>query len=104
MSLPSACKYGLLALVLTVLPVRAAENFGCDTVRSEWFREWYQWGELKHYLDNNCDFTTYMTETTGEWGTAEPFQFSINGNSYRWNKYYLDGFRVDSRVMAARKI
>lgn len=100
MCLRSACKYGLLALALMALPVRAAENFGRDTVRSEWFREWYQWGELKHYLDNSCDFTTYMTETTGEWGTAEPFLFSINGNSYRWNKYYLDGFRVDSRVMA----
>ena len=41
-----------------------------------------------------------MTETTGEWGTPEGFMFSINGNSYRWNKYYLDGFRVDSRILA----
>ena len=96
----SFVSYGILLFALMALPLRAAENFGRDTVRSEWMREWYQWGELKHYLDNHCDFTTYMTETTGEWGTVEPFQFSINGNSYRWNKYYLDGFRVDSRIMA----
>ena len=73
---------------------------GMDSVSSEWFREWYQWGELRHYLDNNSDVSVYQLETTGEWSTPEPLVFSINGNSYRWNKYYLDGFRVDSRVMA----
>ena len=67
-------------------------------MRSEWFREWYQWGELQHYLDNNSDVSVYLSETTGEWATPEPLLFSMNGNSYRWNKYYLDGFRVDSRI------
>ena len=71
-----------------------------DTVSSEWMREWYQYGDLRHYLDNHCDVTSYLTETTGEWSTPEPYFFSINGNSYRWNKYYLNGFRVDSRVDA----
>ena len=71
-----------------------------DTVRSDWMREWYQWGDLRHYLDNYCDVTTYQTETTGGWGAPEPYYFSINGNSYRWNRYYIDGFRVDSRIAA----
>lgn len=71
-----------------------------DSVNSQWFRDWYQWGELRHYIDNYCDFTVYSSETTGEWATPEPLLFSINGNSYRWNKYYLDGFRVDSRISA----
>ena len=73
---------------------------GCDTVTARWMREWYQWGELQHYLDNYCDVTTYLSETTGEWATPEPLLFSINGNSYRSNRYYLDGFRVDSRIEA----
>ena len=89
----------ILVFFLT-LPLFAAANFGRDTVTSEWFREWYQWSELKHFLDNNCDFTVYSSETTGEWGTPEPFLFSINGNSYRWNKYYLNGFRLDNRTVA----
>ncbi len=76
----------------------AAVNNGVDTVRSNWFREWYQWGELRHYLDNNCDVSIYMSETTGEWATPEPLLVSLNGNSYRWNKYYLNQFRVDSRT------
>ena len=90
----------LLSIVLLPLSLTAAANMGMDTVRSEWFREWYQWNELSHYLDNYCDVTTYLSETTGEWTTPEPYLFSINGNSYRWNKYYLNGFRVDSRVDA----
>lgn len=81
-------------------PLFAAADFGMDTVSSEWIREWYQYGDLRHYLDNHCDVTTYLTETTGEWSTPEPYFFSINGNSYRWNKYYLNGFRLDSRADA----
>lgn len=88
----------LLALLCT--PMWAAVDFGMDTVSAEWFREWYQWGELQHYLDNNSDVSTYLVETTGEWATPEPLLVSINGNSYRWNKYYLNHFRVDSRIEA----
>ena len=76
----------------------AAVNNGVDTVTAEWFREWYQWGDLKHYLDNNSDISVYQSETTGDWTAPEPLIFSLNGNSYRWNKYYLDNFRLDSRI------
>lgn len=73
---------------------------GVDSVSSEWMREWYQYGDLRHYLDNHCDMTTYLVETTGEWATPEQQLFSINGNSYRWNKYYLNDFRINSRINA----
>ena len=93
----------LLALIVyTALswPLFAAANFGVDTVSSEWFREWYQWGDLRHYLDNACDVTVYQGETTGGWSSPEALKVSVNGNSYRWNRYYIDGFRVDSRIHA----
>lgn len=90
----------VMMIACLALPLFAAANFGRDTVTSEWFREWYQWNELKHFLDNNCDVTNYLSETTGQWATPDALLFSINGNSYRWNKYYLDGFRVDSRITA----
>ena len=78
----------------------AAVNNGIDTVSSEWFRDWYQWGDLKHYLDNNNDVSVYQSETTGDWTAPEPLIVSLNGNSYRWNRYYLNHFRLDSRVTA----
>ena len=89
-----------LFLSLSTLPLLAAANMGMDSVSSSWMREWYQYGDIKHYLDNHCDVTTYQVETTGEWAAQEPLIMSINGNSYRWNKYYLDGFRIDSRITA----
>ena len=95
-------KRALLVILVFCLPwpLLAVTNRGMDSIKSEWFREWYQWGELRHYLDNNSDVSVYQVETTGEWATPEPLIFSINGNSYRWNKYYLNNFRVDSRTDA----
>ena len=60
----------------------------------------YQSGDLRHYLDNYSDYVTYEAETTGEWGLPEQMVFSINGNSYRWNRLYLNGFRIDSRFQS----
>ena len=90
----------LIVCLATTLRLIAAADMGTDSITAEWMREWYQWGDLRHYLDNYCDVTTYQVETTGGWATPEPLLFSINGNSYRWNKYYLNGFRVDSRIQA----
>ena len=95
-------RYILICTLYSVLctPLFAAVNFGVDTVSSEWFREWYQWGDLRHYLDNACDVTVYQGETTGGWSSPEAMKVSVNGNSYRWNRYYIDGFRIDSRIYA----
>lgn len=93
------CKTFIVLLCWT-LSSYAAADFGVDTVASEWFRDWYQWNELRHYLDNNSDVSTYLVETTGEWSAPEPLLVSINGNSYRWNRYYLNGFRLDRRAEA----
>jgi len=86
--------------LLTAFPLWASVSFGVDTISSEWVREWYQWGSLQHYLDNHSDVSVYQVETTGDWANPEPLIVSFNGNSYRWNKYYLNGFRVDSRTQA----
>lgn len=85
---------------LSTLHAEAFPTFGVDSVSSEFFREWYQSGDLRHYLDNYSDYVTYEAETTGEWGLPEQMVFSINGNSYRWNRLYLNGFRIDSRFQS----
>ena len=84
-------------VVAIVQTMTAAPTFGVDSASSEFFREWYQWSELNHYLDNMSDYVTYETETTGEWSQPDQQVFSIRGNSFRWNKYYYQGFRIDSR-------
>lgn len=83
-----------------MLRAEAFPVFGVDSVSSTFFRECYQWGELPHYLDNFSDYCIYEAETTGEWSLPEQMVFSVNGNSFKWNRYYLDGFRIDSRMFA----
>lgn len=90
----------VLCLGVQMLHAEAFPTFGVDSVSSEFFREWYQSGDLRHYLDNYSDYVTYEAETTGEWGLPEQMVFSINGNSYRWNRLYLNGFRIDSRFQS----
>lgn len=46
-------------------------GFGTEARSSEFFREWYQYGELQHYLDNYSDYVVYEAETTGEWALPE---------------------------------
>ena len=70
---------------------------GIDTIASSFFGQWYQTADLGHYLDNYNDYTVYETETTGEWNLGDQMVFSIAGNSFRQNKYRLNGMRIDSR-------
>ena len=92
-------RFGLLVLIVCSAHAVAWASplMGVDSVESSFFREWYQSGELVHYLDNMTDYVTYEAETTGEWYLPEQKVFSIRGNSYKWNKYYYQDFRIDSR-------
>lgn len=72
--------------------------FGIDSIASSFFGQWYQTTDLGHYLDNANDFTVYESETTGEWNLGDRNVFSIAGNSFRQNKYRLNGMRIDSRA------
>ncbi len=74
--------------------------YGTEVATSEFFREWYQYGELPHYLDNYSDYVVYEAETTGEWALPEQMVFSVHGNSFRWNRYYMNDFRIDSRFFS----
>ncbi|MFI3269918.1 MAG: hypothetical protein SNG14_05190 [Rikenellaceae bacterium] len=75
-------------------------KYGTETTPSSYFEERYHYNNLVHYLDNQNLHITYQAETTGEYNQPDRMIFSVDGNSYRWNRYYLDGFRIDSRYFA----
>lgn len=81
----------------TLVRAEAFPSIGQDTVSSEFFRLHYLTGDLGHYLDNYSDYVFYEAETTGEWNLTERQVFSISGNSFRQNKFSLNGMRIDSR-------
>lgn len=90
----------LIAGLLLLMPLSgnaSAPGYGIDTVIGMWMRDWYHYNDWMHYLDNYCTLVTVEQETTGEYNHTARQVFSIAGNSYKWNKYYVNGFRVDSR-------
>ncbi|HRY97880.1 MAG TPA: hypothetical protein P5550_02380, partial [Bacteroidales bacterium] len=50
---------------------------------------------LGNFLDNSVHAVVFQTETAGDIGLADPLVFSLQGSSWLWNRYYLDGLRND---------
>ena len=71
-----------------------------DSVKAEFFRDFYHQGHLAHWLDGYSDRTVYQGLHVGQWDESGQLMFSVDGNSYRWNRYYMDGFRIDNRFTA----
>ena len=87
-----------------MLRAEAFPVFGVDSVSSTFFREWYLTPDLGHYLDNYSDYVVYESETTGEWNLGDQNIFSIAGNSFRQNKYWFNGMRIDSRAQVGHTL
>lgn len=71
---------------------------GQTNYSSDFFRDRLLHNTMESFLDNYNDFLIYQTTTHGDFNTPDQTVISIQGNSYRWNKYYLDGFRMDNRI------
>ena len=70
---------------------------GQDTISASFFKEWYHQGNPVHYLEALNDHVIYQDVHVGQWSEGDQLIFSIDGNSYRQNRFYLNGFRVNSR-------
>lgn len=84
----------LLLVSGTLASVHAA---GGDTLSVDFADRWYHQGNLVHYLEAMNDHTVYQDVHTGQWSEGNRLIFSIDGNSYRQNRFYMNGFRTDSR-------
>ena len=90
---------GWMSLSALWMRAEVFPSLGVDSVRSAFFREQYVTTDLGHYLDNYNDYVVVESETTGEWNIGDRMIFSIAGNSFRQNRYWWNGMRVDSRAM-----
>lgn len=104
MKAPKLLVIGLALCLSSIMRAEAFPVFGVDTTDSRYFREIYQTTDLGHYLDNGNAFTVYESETTGEWNLGDRNIFSIGGNSFRQNKYTLNGMRIDSRTQTGNTL
>ncbi len=90
-------------IATTVLLIRLMIVLGQtpeDTVGAQFVRDRFHQGHLTTWLDAMDDHTVMQGLHTGHWDELGQLMFSVDGNSYRWNKYYRDGFRVDNRFQA----
>ena len=71
-----------------------------DSVSAAFFRDFYHQGHLAHWLDALSDHTVYQGLHLGQWDESGQLMFTIDGNSFRWNRFYIDGFRIDNRFTA----
>ena len=81
------------ALATAICPFVTAQ----DTLSVDFFNEWYHQGNLVHYLEGVNDHIVYQDVHVGQWSEGNQLIFSIDGNSYRQNRFYLNGFRTNSR-------
>ena len=88
---------GVVAFVVWLVASSAWAQTYNDSVKAEFFRDFYHQGHLAHWLDGLSDHTVYQGLHLGQWDESGQLMFSVDGNSYRWNRYYLDGFRIDNR-------
>ena len=91
---------GIAIFMVSLMAVTVKAQIYSDSVRAEFFRDFYHQDHLAHWLDALSDHTVYQGLHLGQWDDSGQLMFSLDGNSYRWNRYYLDGFRVDNRFTA----
>ena len=87
----------LSGLMLAIATLTATAQVEEDSVSAAFFRDFYHQGHLAHWLDALCDHTVYQGLHLGQWDESGQLIFTIDGNSYRWNRFYIDGFRIDNR-------
>lgn len=68
-----------------------------DSVSASFIRDVYHNGNFVHYVEALNDYIVYEGNYSGQWSDADRLLFSINGNPYSMNRYYLDGIRLDNR-------
>lgn len=87
----------LAAVALSTAALGAVAQLPEDTTRAAFVREYFHQGSLTTWLDAMNDHTVMEGLHTGLWNERGQFMVSVDGHSYRWNRFYVDGFRTDNR-------
>ena len=94
----------IISILLATATLTASAQIEEDSVSAAFFRDFYHQGHLAHWLDALSDHTVYQGLHLGQWDESGQLIFTIDGNSYRWNRFYIDGFRIDSRFTAGSSV
>ena len=84
--------------LLLQLPLTVCSQTATDSVSAEFFRERLHSGDLMGFVQATTDNVVVENNHQGQWSQGDQLLLSVGGGSYRWNRFYLDGFRTNSRL------
>lgn len=83
---------------IVIISIYSFKLFAQDSIPASFFRKTYHQGNMVHYLEGLNDYIVYEGNHSGSWSDADQLIFSINGNPYYMNSFYIDDFRIDNRL------
>ncbi len=86
-----------LLFLLSFLPAVVWGQIAQDSVSCTFFQNVLHSGDVMGAWQATADNVVVENNHQGQWSQADQVLISVGGNSYRWNKFYLDGFRINSR-------
>lgn len=86
-----------VVMELLLMCINTADAQTIDSLSASFARKFMHYGDLVHYLEQENSYTIYQGVYQGQWADADPLIFSVQGNSYRNNKFYFNGMRIDDR-------
>ena len=87
-----------LALASMAIPAQAQPVMEHDSVGAEFFADRLHTSDVVPYLQGISPHTVYQGNHTGRWSDADGLIFSVDGQSYRQNRYYMNGMRTNLRL------
>lgn len=87
-----------LALASMAIPAQAQPVMEYDSVGAEFFANRLHTSDVVPYLQGISPHTVYQGNHTGRWSDADGLIFSVDGQSYRQNRYYMNGMRTNLRL------
>ena len=85
-------------VTLVSMLVCAECMFAQDSISARFFRNIYHQGNMVHYFEGLNDYIVYEGNHSGCWSDPDQLIFSINGNPYYMNSFYIGDFRIDNRL------
>lgn len=89
----------ILNILIAIVPVSLAAQSVQDSATADFFRNRLHSPDVMGFLQATSDNTVIQGLHQGQWSQASQLLFSVGGNSFRENKYYIDGFRTNSRLL-----
>ena len=87
-----------LWLSVLAMPAQAQTVMEHDSCSAAFFADRLHTSDVVTYLQGISPHVVYQGNHTGRWSDADGLIFSVDGQSFRQNRYYMNGMRTNLRL------